>query len=71
MRSQERQALVASGKGVLLDTDLLEAMRGRGEIYSFDYREGIEGLELDVTALEPEEAARVILKHIEAVMSRK
>jgi len=62
---------VASGKGVLPDKDLLEAMKGRGEIYSFDYREGIEGLELDVTALEPEDAARMIVKHIEAVVGRK
>lgn len=56
---------------MLLDTDLLQAMRGRGEIFSIDYREGIEGLELDVTGLEPEEVARMIVKHIEAIMGSK
>jgi hypothetical protein len=40
--------MVAAGKGMLLDTALLKAMRGRGEIFKFDCPEYFE---LDVTSL--------------------
>lgn len=61
MRSDERVELVAGGKGLLLDTDVLALMRELGEIARY---ESPELLELDVTDVQPEEAATMIVSHM-------
>lgn len=48
MRSEKRVGLIAGGKGMLLDTRFLVAMREEGEILKW---ECAELLELDVTEL--------------------
>jgi hypothetical protein len=67
MCSSKRQDLVASGKGLLLDMTLMMEMRERGEIFRFGCE---EELELDVTSLAPEIAARKIAAHVKLVMAR-
>ena len=67
MRSQERLDAVAAGKGMLLDTKMLHEIRSRGEILRFECP---ELLELDVSGLEPEEAAVRIVEHIAALGKR-
>jgi hypothetical protein len=64
MRSQERLELVAGGKGMLLDTDLLYEIRSRGEILRFECP---ELLVLDVSGLAPEESANKIVQHMVAL----
>lgn len=64
MLSPERTELVAGGKGMLLDTTILNGFRKKGEIYSFKCA---EELELDVTALTAVEAAKRILRHVQAL----
>jgi hypothetical protein len=61
LRSQERQDLVAGGKGMLLDTTLLQEFRSNGQILKFSCP---ELLELDISDLSPEEAASRIAEHI-------
>ena len=67
MRSQERQDAVAAGKGMLLDTHVLHEIRSRGEILRLECP---ELLELDVSGLEPGEAAVRIVEHIAALGER-
>lgn len=64
MCSPERTELVAGGKGMLLDTNVLKGFRKKGEIYRFKCA---EELELDVTVLTALEAAERILAHVQAV----
>jgi hypothetical protein len=64
MMCSERVEMVKSGKGMLLDTEFLVAMRGRGEIYSFGVP---EELRLDVSDLQPCEVAEKILNHLEVL----
>ncbi len=68
MRSAERVELERSGKGLLLDTSQLGEMRGRVAIYRFRCP---EQLELDVSDLNAEEAARVIAEHIRCAMQKQ
>ena len=65
MQSLERVELSNQGKGLLLDIDVLEKYRTRGEIFRFRTR---EELELDVTAMTSLQAAMEILAHIETVI---
>lgn len=67
MQSVERVEMVSKGKGKLTDPTILRDMRGRGEIFRF---ECAEQLELDVSDLQPEEAAKRIAKHVEEVMAQ-
>ena len=67
MLSPERLNLVAGGKGMLIDSDILHKFRKRAEIYAFDCP---ESLRLDVTKLSSKEAARRILMHVELLISR-
>ena len=64
MQSAERMDLVAAGKGLLLDTDVLESYRKRSEIYRF---QTYEEMELDVTELTPMQAANRIFAHVRTV----
>jgi hypothetical protein len=64
MRSQERLQLVAGGKGMLLDTALLTEMRDGGEIMKY---KSPHLLELDVTHLQPETVASIIVAHTMSV----
>ena len=66
MRSQERQDLVTSRKGMLLDATLLRAMRRGRNVFKFGCN---EELEFDVTSLAPEIAARKIAVHVKLVMA--
>lgn len=65
IQSPERLELVAGGKGMLLDTKILNGFRKRGEIHSFQAQ---EELVLDITNLQPAEAAARILKHVELMI---
>jgi hypothetical protein len=60
MRSQERHALVAARKGMLLDTPLLQEFKSNGETLKFPCP---ELLELNISDLSPEVATR-IAEHI-------
>lgn len=62
MRSPGRLELVSMGKGLLLDTTLLEAMRLSQGLFRFLRA---EELELDVGDMEAEEAAEVLKEHVE------
>lgn len=64
MRSQERLELVASGKGMLVDTALLQEFRSNGEILRFSCP---ELLELDVSDLDADESAKRIVAHIKSL----
>jgi hypothetical protein len=68
IRSQGRLDLVKGGKGILLDVETLKEMRKKGELVRLDRP---ELLELDVTELLPEAAARRILEHVESVTRGK
>lgn len=68
MRSAERVELVSMGKGLLLDTTLLETMRGDHGLFRF---RRVEELELDVGGVEAGEAARMIAEHVERVVGGK
>jgi len=57
--------LVAAGKGLLLDTKVLNGFRKRGEIYRFQVQ---AELDLDVTELQPGVAAAKILEHVKSVV---
>ena len=65
MQSIERIDLVAGGKGMLLDTDILHVFRKRGRIFRF---ETLQKLELDVTYLLPAQAAMKILDHVTSLL---
>ncbi|KAL8719367.1 MAG: hypothetical protein Q9225_003624 [Loekoesia sp. 1 TL-2023] len=67
MMSAERVAKVAQGKGMLLSTELLRKMRGRGEIYRFGCP---EEKVVDVSRMEAGEAAGVIIGYVREVMGR-
>ena len=60
----ERAALVAGGKGLLQDVELLRDMRGRVGIHTFGTP---DELRLDVTQMEPSAAAARIAEHTETV----
>lgn len=62
MWSVERAELVSMGKGLLLDTTLLETMRGDHGLFLFLM---VEELELDVWGMEAGEAARIVAEHVE------
>ncbi|KAK4694239.1 hypothetical protein P7C71_g3310, partial [Lecanoromycetidae sp. Uapishka_2] len=64
MRSKERVELVAGGKGMLLDVEMLRDVRRRRDVHEFGIK---EELIMDVTELEPVEAAAEILEHVRAV----
>lgn len=66
MMSADRAEKVAHGKGMLLSTDSLREMRGRGEIYSFG---SPEEMVVDVGAMEAEEAAGTIAGHVRKLTS--
>ncbi|KAL8929841.1 MAG: hypothetical protein Q9208_000985 [Pyrenodesmia sp. 3 TL-2023] len=65
MMSERRINEVAEGKGMLLDTELLAEMRGRGEIYRFGCA---EAMVVDVSRLTVEEAADMIAMHVKKIM---
>ena len=65
IRSAERLDLVARGKGMLTDCEILRKYRATSEIYQFHCP---EALSLDVTKLSPSQAANQILQHIEKVV---
>jgi hypothetical protein len=56
--------LVAGGKGLLHDTNLLREFREHGEILRVECS---ELLELDVSHLSPEDAAGMIAEHVESL----
>lgn len=57
--------VTARGKGMLLDTEVLAGMRGRGEVYRFGCP---EEMVVDVSWLGVEEAVDVIVGHVREVM---
>lgn len=61
IRSEERLQLVAHGKGMLTDLGVLDEMRAKWEILKCD---SPESLELDITRLQPKDAAKRIVKHL-------
>ncbi|KAH6674744.1 hypothetical protein B0J14DRAFT_652928 [Halenospora varia] len=61
IRSEERLQLVAHGKGMLTDLGVLDEMRAKWEILKYDCP---ESLELDITHLQPKDAAKRIVKHL-------
>lgn len=66
MTSEERVDLVEKqGKGMLLDTKILEDMRSRVDVYRFDCE---EQLEMDVTTVTPEWAAGFVFDHVVGLM---
>ena len=65
IRSPDRLALVAGGKGMLLDTAVLRGFRKKEHIFRF---ENSNELGLDVTELSPSQAAQEILEHVEKVI---
>ncbi len=64
MRSPERLELVAKGKGMLLDTTVLDGFKKRGEIHRFGTQ---EELELDITDMLPAQAAGKVLEYVQSV----
>lgn len=54
-------------KGKLIDSKILRDMRSRCDVFRF---ECAEQLEIDISDLQPEEAAQRIAKHVEEVMAR-
>lgn len=56
------------GKGLLLDTTLLETMRRDHGLFRF---RRAEELELDVGGMEAGEAARIVAEHVERVVGGK
>lgn len=64
MTSQERKDLVAGGKGMTLDTTVLQRIHSHMTIYK---PRCPELLELDVTDLRTKEAAARILEHLRGI----